>query len=510
MLTTDSNKATEIRQAAAKHHGLPLLPRPTDDERDPLRWPRSLKLAALIATAFVNFTANFAGAGLSVASPVLQAQFHKTPNQVNSLLTFNFLLLGVGNLFWVPLGVKFGKRASLLISTLILFAVLVWTAKETAFAGLLAARCLSGFASAAGESIVPSIVTDIFFLHEHAAMMSWYTILVSSATAIGPLVASFIVQYSRGGWVDYVWVCAALAGANTVAIYFLYPESNFNRPKEPLHRVSVTGEDADKVQVVKTETISRHRVSVVSKSWFSIWTSVFTINREINILEVALRPLKMLLRPSVLLATFIYGTSLASQIILIFAFPSLLLAPPYLFSSSQVGLMQIAAIIGFSIGCFAGGYIADIITAVVIRRQTGNVYPEQRLVALIPGCLVAPAGCILIAFACSDKLHWVAIAFGFGMVSFGTIYAPNIAITYVVECYPRVVAECLVAINVFKNLVAFLFLYTAVDWVASSGWTQVYMIMFMLVSLSMLLAIPFYFFGPKWRGQVDISNVSEE
>lgn len=83
------------------------------------------------------------------------------------------------------------------------------------------------------------------------------------------------------------------------------------------------------------------------------------------------------------------------------------------------------------------------------------------------------------------------------IVSFGTIYAPNIAITYVAECHPKLTAECLVSINVFKNLVAFLFLYTAVDWVASSGWVQVYMIMFMLVSLSMLAAVPLYFFGSK-------------
>lgn len=98
-----------------------------------------------------------------------------------------------------------------------------------------------------------------------------------------------------------------------------------------------------------------------------------------------------------------------------FAFPNLLLAPPYLFSGIGVGLMQIAAIIGFVIASFAGGYLADIITAIVIRKQKGAVYPEQRLIALLPGCLIAPVGCIVIAFACSQKLHWVAIAFGFGM-----------------------------------------------------------------------------------------------
>lgn len=69
------------------HHGLPLLPRPSNDDRDPLRWTRGLKLAALIATAFVNFTANFAGSGLSVAVPVLEQQFRKDAAQVNALLT---------------------------------------------------------------------------------------------------------------------------------------------------------------------------------------------------------------------------------------------------------------------------------------------------------------------------------------------------------------------------------------------------------------------------------------
>jgi hypothetical protein len=178
--------------------------------------------------------------------------------------------------------------------------------------------------------------------------------------------------------------------------------------------------------------------------------------------------------------------------------------------------MEIAAIIGFVIACVTGGYLADVITAAVIRRQGGAVFPEQRLIALIPGCLIAPTGCILVAFACSEKLHWVAIAFGFGMgkhlsprlvnnsntlaVSFGTVYSPNIAITYVVESCPQFAAESLVAINVFKNLVAFLFLYTAVDWVQSQGWVQVYMIMFMLVSLGSLLAIPFYYMGKTRKG----------
>lgn len=67
------------------------------------------------------------------------------------------------------------------------------------------------------------------------------------------------------------------------------------------------------------------------------------------------------------------------------------------------------------------------------------------------------------------------------------------------ESRPKQASEAIVSINVFKNLVSFLFLYVAVDWVATRGWLEVYMVIFMLVALSMLLAIPFYFFGTKLR-----------
>lgn len=98
-----------------------------------------------------------------------------------------------------------------------------------------------------------------------------------------------------------------------------------------------------------------------------------------------------------------------------YAFPSFLIPPPYNFSTVGVGLMEIAAVIGFFFGCIFGGYVADEITARVIIRHDGEVFPAQRLLAVMPCFWIPPAGCILTAFACSEKLHWVAIAFGFGM-----------------------------------------------------------------------------------------------
>jgi predicted MFS family arabinose efflux permease len=137
------------------HHGISLIPRPSQDVKDPLRWPRWLKIVALIATSMTNFTANFIGAGLSVATPILQQQFRKSATTVNMLLTFNFLFLALGNLLWVPLGAKFGKRPVLLLAYGLLVPIMIWSAKATTFSSLLAARSLTGLVSSAGE-VCPS------------------------------------------------------------------------------------------------------------------------------------------------------------------------------------------------------------------------------------------------------------------------------------------------------------------------------------------------------------------
>lgn len=85
------------------------------------------------------------------------------------------------------------------------------------------------------------------------------------------------------------------------------------------------------------------------------------------------------------------------------------------------------------------------------------------------------------------------------------MYAPNIAIIYLVDSYPGIAGQGLIAVSSFKNLVAFLFLFTVVGWTSSQGWIQVYMILFMLLTLSMLLAVPMYFYGVQWgkRGRLN-------
>jgi hypothetical protein len=131
-----------------------------------------------------------------------------------------------------------------------------------------------------------------------------------------------MVQYSPGGYVDYIWVSAAMSGFNLLLLFLFYPESNFQRPD--LHDAPLVAESKPGALEIESanEASPGPRDSgdqaeyVVDKRLASVWTTFVTVDHSVNFLKVFLRPFVLLLCPDVLFATLLYGITLASQIIL--------------------------------------------------------------------------------------------------------------------------------------------------------------------------------------------------
>lgn len=168
------------------------------------------------------------------------------------LVCFNVLMLGVGNLFWVPLMRVVGKRPVYLLALLMFIATNAWSAEAKSFNSLLAARILSGFAAAAADATVPSLVADLFFVHQRGQCMMIFHLALSCGFFLGPLICAWIVQES-----DWQWTCKFLAiGAGAVfAIGFFTirettyllersehhePEESFPPKRSPLAWLSVS------------------------------------------------------------------------------------------------------------------------------------------------------------------------------------------------------------------------------------------------------------------------------
>lgn len=162
-----------------------------------------------------------------------------------------------------------------------------------------------------------------------------YVVLISSATALGPLIASYMVQYSPGTWRDFIWLSAALAGFNLILLILFYPESNFRRPPLPTgfghyseeSQKAANGYGNENSEEKSTESRVEHSSSIVDANdvqhvkyikvpWHSIWFSFIKVDHSVNLLKAFLHPLVFLVYPPVVWAIFVYGAALSSQVIL--------------------------------------------------------------------------------------------------------------------------------------------------------------------------------------------------
>ncbi len=87
-------------------------------------------------------------------------------------ITTASLMQGMGNLIWMPLILKYGRRPVCVLAFTMYTATLVWLAVAKTYASELVARILFGFASGVGECLAPLVIADIYFVHQRGAIMA--------------------------------------------------------------------------------------------------------------------------------------------------------------------------------------------------------------------------------------------------------------------------------------------------------------------------------------------------
>lgn len=81
----------------------------------------------------------------------------------------------------------------------------------------------------------------------------------------------------------------------------------------------------------------------------------------------------------------------------------------------------------------------------------------------------------------------------------GLTAVANIGMTYVMDSYFAVAAECLLLINGLKNVVAFGFVYAAVPWVQGQGYARCFGGLAGIFVFVLLWAVPLWVWGARIR-----------
>ncbi|ORY19318.1 major facilitator superfamily domain-containing protein [Clohesyomyces aquaticus] len=498
--TNVTDQHLEWTASQQPHDELRLVPQPSSDPADPLNFPAWRKTGIMFCMALLPWVVNFTSASISVALPIYASTpiFGLPPkgfSQLTQLSAINVLMLGASNLWWVPLANTFGRRPIVLLSLLLLTFSSMWAGLATSFNSLLVARFFMGCGGGPSEAIAPDVVADVFFVHQQGRAMAIYTVALSTGSLMGSICGSYIVAAKGIPWLH--WVNVILSAITLIFCFFLQPETLYDRVSEPIP----TQTEKSEAETKEATTHAHERHISTSYQPYTFGRSLKAFIYRSGIAHRTIGPFSVLRLPGVWVVSLWNAGLIGSIVTISIVGAQIVAAPPYLWGHN-VGLINVGGIIGALLGCLYTYLITDWFTTRHAKKELhGYSEPESRLLVALPALIIATAGNLVFGFAAQNPAPkaWVGLQFGIGMVAFGLMQAPSVGFNYVIEAYPSLSGDCLVAVVTIKAIVAFAWTFFVGTWVTQKGPAEPFGIFGMLMGVFTMLTIPLYLWGKRLR-----------
>ncbi|RSL63349.1 hypothetical protein CEP53_004436 [Fusarium sp. AF-6] len=519
---------TEIMADIGSHHFVKsedkshrvLVPQPSRSPHDPLNWSTRWKVSALVAVSTMSFTQGFAPLALGPMFGYLMEDYNTSLTNVIQFTGVTILVLGFSNFFWVPVSTAFGRRPVLILSQIVCLASHIWRAKATTYNQFMGAAIVSGIGAGPGETIQPSVIADIFFLHDRGKWNTMYWVLYTGALIVAPIIAGAMADHT--GWPSFWWLNAAMTAASLVIIILGFPETMFSRD-ETTEGQSVPTETSPKVLEVEHQEepkpkdgsngseFNADRDPCLGKGkpsrqqWKLFQPNACTFQ---SILYDVWIPWKLFTFPIVLFASFVVSWSCSFILILNLTQTQVFSAPPYNMSSQNIGFTNFSLFVGALIGLATAGPFSDWVSSRATARNNGIREPEMRLPAMIPYVLIMAFGHIITAIGYQYKWPWeVVVVLGYSTAGIQVAALPSISSTYAVDSYKPVAGSLFVAITVNKNLWGYGMGKFITPWTEANGFINAFMVNMALTVAWCLFGVMFYFYGKTFRRWTKDSSV---
>jgi MFS family permease len=133
----------------------------------------------MIAQSLFVFVSVMAALSLGPINSLLAADFKLDGTQTAMLTGACVLALGYSNFIIVPCSNIFGRRVTSLVFSVMAVGFTAWEASAKTHGSFLAARIMTGVATATNESIMVQAIADLFFVHQRGRAMGVYLFVMS-------------------------------------------------------------------------------------------------------------------------------------------------------------------------------------------------------------------------------------------------------------------------------------------------------------------------------------------
>lgn len=459
----------------------------------------------------------------------LTQAYHTSVSNLNIGQAVTLLLLGVGNVVFVPLSNKLGRRCIYCWTLVLVLASQIWLIFSRNSGDYQGAHVILGLGAAPFEALVAISISDIYFAHERTSKLGHYVFGLAFGSYVGPICAGYMAVDQGWRWI-YRWG-TILTGILLVVVYFTFEETHFLRPADdreghvvPLGAVDIAPRPSSRASgsikdkrfntEIGAELDRDHtRDPTVGEVFDSdFWTFQFSLWKSfphpwMSICREFYQPLQLSIFPAVFWCGINYGTCVSWLAVMGTTIAEVFAIPPYLFSKSDLGLIWISPMIGSLFGAFFSGPLNDRLTLYLSTRNKGWREPEFRLWAFIPSALIMPCGLILYGVTSAHGLPWIDPIVGAGFVGFGLSVGGTVSISYIVDCYKDIDTQVVTTVILIRNIVGFAITWAIQPWIDGMGQQNAFILVGVLSFVITGAAVPFIFYGKAMRrltaGQYD-------
>ncbi|KAF2151555.1 MFS general substrate transporter [Myriangium duriaei CBS 260.36] len=496
-----------------------LVPEPSDDPRDPLRWGQWRKrYHLLLLVMYSSLLGALTNWEASIYLNLVQA-LNTTINQLNNGNAVLILMLGIGNVFLIPLSNKLGRRC-IYISTLVLVLVAQIIMNFATTAGAYqVSHVMTGIGAAPFEAMVAISIDDTFFVHEKSGALGAYVFGLSFGSFIGPICSGYMSTNQGWRWV-YRWGIILTAGL-LVIFYFTFEETRFVRSpgmRDDSAAIDAFSEDngAETINADHDDSKAYRKVpheldkhlthearvgEVFETTTFSIQYKLWQVfpDKWSDINAQFWKPVSTSIIPAVIWCGLNYGTCVSWLSVMATTVAEVLSVPPYNFNNDQLGWVWISPMIGSLFGAYFAGPITDRMILMLTRRNYGYREPEFRLWTFLPSAIIMPAGLMLYGLGAAHGLHWIVPVIGMGFVGFGLSIGGAGTIGYILDCYPLLTGQCVTTIILIRNCIGGAMTFGIQPWIDGMGLQNTFALIGVLSFVVTIFAVVFIAFGKRVR-----------
>jgi DHA1 family multidrug resistance protein-like MFS transporter len=416
----------------------------SNDPENPMNFPRLKKWIITVMMGAMTFCITFASSVFSTATEAT-AQHFGVSTEVMTLGTSLFVLgFAFGPIVWGPFSVSriyslylimrvdiyfsqelFGRKTPLFIGFFIFAIFQIPVAVAQNVGTIMLCRFFGGLFGSAPLAIVGGALVDFWEPVDRGIAITIFSGATFIGPVAGPIAGGFItMSYLTWRWTEYL---TAIMGIGFGVIgFFVIPETY---APVLLQR---------KAKRIRYET----------KNW-AIHAKLD--EQQVDLKELVtkflFRPFNMLFLEPILLLVTLYMSMIYGILYLFFE------AYPIAFSEVRGWNLGVGALpfLAITIGVIFGGLLIVYTSKTRFARklkEKGHIVPEERLIPMIVGGFVFPAGLFWFAWTSSPHITWVPQVISGIPIGMGVLLIFLQGLNYIIDCY-KWNANSAIAANTF-------------------------------------------------------------